>query len=1230
MSSLIYGLTEEMSNISYGFLIPPTTDSVEIHCPVQFAIFLANAIDEEHRPDIVRDIYKSIFEKVYDGMFCGMSYRTMRDTYIEMFGRNSTTHGLQYPDMFRYCLIRSDCRLQNIYHVCNIAIREADFLGVEPLNRGDLRGYYMLASTDAFDRLFEFSGFGKVELRDILEKENPRNWSPDVKLLITIIGRLYSLGIGNEGFEKTPGILFGFLGIDSKNIRSAVYGYIENLIGALGPADYTADINFEIINRYLLPQFEEAVIKAVFKPAECNENTFPISFLWEPGHVFNSSRIASVLSESINYPQIMLSKCYISRALYAIHQAIEDAVDYNIPPTPQTRKNLNLCLHFLNVATRRDGKTMGAYSAYIDLVATLQPEIGDTYDESLNMLISSLQYHPGFADMIYIENLILRERIPYDDIEHSTIRSLDKILLNQSAPYEVDSIFSLPIVYAFEETLYSGDSFLAWDMLPTLALYIREVRALWMPGLNRPTVDTLRKEYVSTPSVREGGDIAVTLQSYVITALNELVDITNNTTAVEYMKSRDHTVNVPLGSVLEIVLQLMSSEWGGKYMPNFRLEQGELASPEIVAAAESILLKFITISPRGLDALFTFNAIPANESFGLIRTIVNQNTLDILEKALDLYNSDPNYITSDILAKYENIESILTALENVGSKYRNQKTNRAVASRVTDIVYALMFSIAQRHPGGVDIDQEIATEICRAVRDNECGEITDGMVYRECIDDTCESSFGYEAGTRIPDMDILTGDGTDQYGICGVYAIDTTVSFSTLAAVEAVNKFLRETTENHFTEFLSYASDVSRIPYAKMRFHQAPKMGINPLELESGHVFQIYIYMDGEAVITPGVDVFDSEAAELMKVIPVPYRKFMKGSLYKSFSESEKTTLDILMTKIPKPKKISEKLIISNRAADIMRSSACQGWTSCFSIEAGAVCESAPREYIKDNNYIAYMAQGEFSPEWHCRVIILNCKNGFNMAIQTAYGVNDGYKSLIVDAVMAVLYDAAVGSAVRYGGKMCETTWYRLYPALRFRTDSDRCQKCETLGDYSCVESYDATMISPEVIGDVYARRGENFIKWERPLTIGVGGVKAYSESVEGILLQEFIGYRTEACSGETDRSIETTLRYERDELGNTGIPEYVSKTYGITITAMVEMLHKEGYHDCVWLCRDITTVTEAYCHAGDSIDKYYITNAVILSDMEDGVLVAYRDTPEVEENVAIATGEFSPAFEME
>jgi len=126
------------------------------------------------------------------------------------------------------------------------------------------------------------------------------------------------------------------------------------------------------------------------------------------------------------------------------------------------------------------------------------------------------------------------------------------------------------------------------------------------------------------------------------------------------------------------------------------------------------------------------------------------------------------------------------------------------------------------------------------------------------------------------------------------------------------------------------------------------------------------------------------------------------------------------------------KLVISNKPADIIRSSGCQQWDSisCMSIFGGSHNESL-ESYLNGGSYIAYLTKkSEYEPQWLARLYMHQCENCNCVSIQDRlryYEIErtEGRKypnwHLLYDAVRVVLAEKGVNNISHTGS--CDFPW---------------------------------------------------------------------------------------------------------------------------------------------------------------------------------------------------------------
>ena len=117
------------------------------------------------------------------------------------------------------------------------------------------------------------------------------------------------------------------------------------------------------------------------------------------------------------------------------------------------------------------------------------------------------------------------------------------------------------------------------------------------------------------------------------------------------------------------------------------------------------------------------------------------------------------------------------------------------------------------------------------------------------------------------------------------------------------------------------------------------------------------------------------------------------------------------------------KLVVSNRPADYMRASTCQGWRSCQHTDldgsqtrsSGFLSNALPI-YMGTGGYIAYIAGDEFAPTWWVRAFLLPLMNhrrddpkwdatidiNNNIRVPKIYGMTS-HKKLLEDALMILI-----------------------------------------------------------------------------------------------------------------------------------------------------------------------------------------------------------------------------------
>ena len=310
---------------------------------------------------------------------------------------------------------------------------------------------------------------------------------------------------------------------------------------------------------------------------------------------------------------------------------------------------------------------------------------------------------------------------------------------------------------------------------------------------------------------------------------------------------------------------------------------------------------------------------------------------------------------------------------------------------------------------------------CHGCKDDET------LDSRKCFDDICwdgmiEDDFKNTISEYRRDGTLYT-NGRDILGISGVYKMkepgqtDFAGSSKYISSVRAIERKVASVLENPDNYPVLRTKYKGKNVIVAFRGFSYP----TPEKVFEKDITVMFSYISEEADDTLGKSLQDSE-------LPISQITGQK-QLGKLISNNVDLVREIDKAVKSKPSKKDTFLtvVISTRAADILKASTCQNWTSCLSLSGGyhsggMVPNSLALPFIKDiGGYISYIASNEFSPKWHARALIAPVdprksndadyppKTAPCAYVTPAYGI-DKYKTMLLSAISEIFYQRGINS----------------------------------------------------------------------------------------------------------------------------------------------------------------------------------------------------------------------------
>jgi len=247
---------------------------------------------------------------------------------------------------------------------------------------------------------------------------------------------------------------------------------------------------------------------------------------------------------------------------------------------------------------------------------------------------------------------------------------------------------------------------------------------------------------------------------------------------------------------------------------------------------------------------------------------------------------------------------------------------------------------------------------------------------RRCFDDICfnglvADDFRETMAEYYRDGTLYSNGGRDSLGISGVYKVKDPGQDKELAA--AYIKTVRAI-ERKVSAFLS---DPGKIPALRTKYKGGKNVVIrfmgfeypnNPKELFEKPIAAKFAYVSEDAD-TNGAILGDTKLA----MSEITKRPKEVGKLISTNADLAGEIHKVVTAKPSKGTVLT--MVVSQRAADAMRASSCNNWTSCVSISAspsgGMVPNSLSTTFVHGiGGYTAYIASSEFDPMWFGRATI--------------------------------------------------------------------------------------------------------------------------------------------------------------------------------------------------------------------------------------------------------------------